>query len=245
MLNDSARERMGAQGALDVSVTVQTERGPRDFAAEDRILFLRNERSMGVKNGTLGTVERASPERLAVRLDNGERVDVDLKFYAHVDHGYAATIHKSQGMTVDRSHVLATPGLDAHGAYVALSRHREGTALHYGRDDFADEGKLARTLARERPKDMALDYRGAIAREGCEQQSDRSSERGGTGGAARCHPAADTRRKTPGHGCSARQCAEGVSGVGTPRDVAGCRRKGRTRTEEGSGSRRGALAVIL
>src|SRR3546814_8749952 len=75
------------------------------FAGEDRILFLRNEKSMGVKNGTLGTVERASAERLAVRLDNGERVDVDLKLYAHVDHGYAATIHKSQGMTVDRSHV--------------------------------------------------------------------------------------------------------------------------------------------
>lgn len=61
-------------------------------------------------------------------------------------------------MTVDRTHVLATPGLDAHATYVALSRHRTGTALHYGRDDFADEQALRRTLARERPKDMALDY---------------------------------------------------------------------------------------
>lgn len=54
--------------------------------------------------------------------------------------------------------MLATPGLDAHATYVALSRHRDGTALHYGRDDFADERALHRTLARERPKDMALDY---------------------------------------------------------------------------------------
>src|SRR3546814_6881128 len=44
-------------------------------------------------------------------------------------------------------------------SYVALSRHRHGTALHYGRDDFADEQKLRQTLARERLKDMALDYR--------------------------------------------------------------------------------------
>lgn len=40
----------------------------------------------------------------------------------------------------------------------ATSRHRSGTALHYGRDDFADEQQLRQALARERPKDMALDY---------------------------------------------------------------------------------------
>jgi hypothetical protein len=78
--------------------------------------------------------------------------------YDRIDHGYAATIHKAQGMTVDRTHVLATPGLDAHGSYVALSRHRDGMDLHYGRDDFADANRLVRTLSRERAKDMASDY---------------------------------------------------------------------------------------
>lgn len=33
-------------------------------------------------------------------------------------------------MTVDRVHVLATPGMDAHSSYVALSRHRDGVGLH-------------------------------------------------------------------------------------------------------------------
>jgi hypothetical protein len=61
-------------------------------------------------------------------------------------------------MTVDRTHILATPGLDRHSAYVALSRHREGVQLHYGRDDFANQGTLIRTLSRERIKDMASDY---------------------------------------------------------------------------------------
>lgn len=160
MLNDAARERLAAQGVLGESAMVKTERGERQFAAEDRILFLRNERSLGVKNGSLGTIEKASAEHLTVRLDSGARIAIDLKTYAHVDHGYAVTIHKAQGVTVDHSHILATPGLDAHASYVALSRHRVGTSLHYGRDDFADEAKLARALGRERPKDMALDYRG-------------------------------------------------------------------------------------
>src|SRR5215831_15171891 len=61
-------------------------------------------------------------------------------------------------MTVDRAHVLATPGMDAHGSYVALSRHRDGVDLHYGRDDFAGQDRLTRTLSRDRAKDMALDY---------------------------------------------------------------------------------------
>jgi Ti-type conjugative transfer relaxase TraA len=158
MLNRAARERLHEQGELGIDVAIQTERGLRAFAERDRILFLKNERDLGVKNGTLGTLERAGPDSLAVRLDDGRRISVELKNYAHVDHGYAATVHKTQGMTVDRTHVLATPGLDAHAAYVALSRHRHGVDLHYGRDDFADEAALRRTLSRERPKDMALDY---------------------------------------------------------------------------------------
>jgi len=158
MLNQAARERLQVQGELGRDVTVQTERGERQFAENDRILFLKNERELGVKNGSLGTIERSGRDTLAVRLDDGRKIEVDLKSYAHVDHGYAATVHKTQGMTVDRTHVLATPGMDAHSSYVALSRHRIETALHYGRDDFADEAQLRRTLGRERPKDLALDY---------------------------------------------------------------------------------------
>ena len=48
--------------------------------------------------------------------------------------------------------------MDSHGAYVALSRHREQVDLHYGKDDFADQLKFVRVLGRERAKDMAGDY---------------------------------------------------------------------------------------
>ena len=158
-LNDAARGRMRSAGELGTDASIMTERGERAFASGDRIMFLRNERGLGVKNGTLGTVKRATPQSLAVRTDDGRSVAFDTKDYANIDHGYAATIHKAQGMTVDRTHVLATPGMDSHGAYVGMSRHRDGMALHYGRDDFADQSKLVRTLSRERGKDMASDYK--------------------------------------------------------------------------------------
>ncbi|MBX9665903.1 Ti-type conjugative transfer relaxase TraA [Novosphingobium sp.] len=157
-LNGEARDRLRASGDLGDDVTVKAERGDRQFATGDRIMFLRNERGMGVKNGTLATIERVSPEGMAVRLDDGRGVAFDTKDYAHVDYGYAATFHKSQGVTVDRAHVLATPGMDRHSAYVGMSRHRDDMQLHYGRDDFTDQRQLVRALSRERGKDMAGDY---------------------------------------------------------------------------------------
>jgi len=158
-LNEDARDRLRAGGALGEDVAIKVERGDRNFAEGDRVMFLRNERDLGVKNGSLGTVQNVDRTRMAVLLDDGRRVAFDFKDYAHIDHGYAATIHKAQGMTVDRVQVLATPGMDRHGAYVAMSRHRDSVDLHYGRDDFRDQSKLVRTLSRERGKDMASDYR--------------------------------------------------------------------------------------
>ncbi len=157
-LNAAARERLRANGELGSDIAMHVERGERSFAEGDRVMFLRNDRELGVKNGSLGTLQSVSKQSMAVTLDDGRSVAFDIKDYAHIDHGYAATIHKSQGVTVDRAYVLATPGMDQHSSYVALSRHRESVSLHYGQDDFADAGKLARSLSRERTKDMALDY---------------------------------------------------------------------------------------
>ncbi|MFC3308698.1 Ti-type conjugative transfer relaxase TraA [Blastomonas aquatica] len=157
-LNEAVREKVRASGDLGDDVALKVERGARQFADGDRVMFLKNERSLGVKNGSLGTVESVSSLRMSVKLDDGKAVAFDLKDYAHLDHGYAATIHKAQGMTVDQVKLLATPGMDSHGAYVALSRHRTQVDLHYGKDDFADRKALVRTLSRERGKDMASDY---------------------------------------------------------------------------------------
>jgi Ti-type conjugative transfer relaxase TraA len=158
VLNEAARTRMRAAGDLGNEVRLTVERGDRGFASGDRVMFLQNERGLGVKNGTLGTIEQVSAQSMNVRTDDGRSVRFDLKDYNRIDHGYAATIHKAQGMTVDHTHVLATPGMDAHSSYVALSRHRDGMELHHGRDDFTNPDRLTRTLSRDRAKDMASDY---------------------------------------------------------------------------------------
>ncbi|HEY6455520.1 MAG TPA: Ti-type conjugative transfer relaxase TraA [Steroidobacteraceae bacterium] len=169
-LNTLARQQRQRRGELGKAQMVQTERGEREFAVRDRLYFLRNEKSLGVKNGSLGTIEALRGDMLQVRLDGGERVAVDTRFYRDLDYGYAATVYKAQGSTVDRSYILATSHYDRHSAYVALSRHREAATVFYAAADFpsrygpagdsdeaADERFLA-TLSRVRQKDLAHDY---------------------------------------------------------------------------------------
>jgi Ti-type conjugative transfer relaxase TraA len=162
-LNALARSTLRAQGRLGPDHRVQTAEGERLFAVHDRVIFRRNSGGLGVKNGTAGVITDIHADTLAVRLDGGRGVAIDLATYNHLDHGYATTIHRAQGVTVDHVHLLASALMDRHSAYVALSRHRHGVVLHYGRDQFASQAALAQALGRARPKDMALDYVGAFA----------------------------------------------------------------------------------
>jgi Ti-type conjugative transfer relaxase TraA len=183
VLNNLARAKLRDGQELGLDVEIRVERGDRTFASGDRVIFLKNDRGLGIKNGSLGEVETVTAKDMTVRLDTGRSVAFDLKDYAHLDHGYAATIHKAQGVTVDQMHVLATPGLDRHSTYVALSRHRDCVQLYYGRDDFADDAKLVRVLSRERAKDMAGDYERELA-----PAPNRSPDRAGEARSAAASP---------------------------------------------------------
>jgi ATP-dependent exoDNAse (exonuclease V) alpha subunit len=77
-LNQLARDRLRTADQLGEDMEVRVARGERTFAAGDRVLFLRNERSLDVKNGTLGTVERINHHSLTVQLDSGRSVGFDL-----------------------------------------------------------------------------------------------------------------------------------------------------------------------
>ena len=59
--------------------------------------------------------------------------------YQAIDHGYATTIHKNQGATVDRSYVMASGTMDRHLTYVAMTRHRDGVQLYAAQDEFSDQ----------------------------------------------------------------------------------------------------------
>ncbi|NEJ92099.1 Ti-type conjugative transfer relaxase TraA [Rhizobium ruizarguesonis] len=146
-------------------LSYQTNNGKRSFARGDRIVFLENDRDLAVKNGMLGEVIAVAPDAIQVRLDgkaqtqDGQRqVTVPVNRYQAFDHGYATTIHKTQGATVDRSFVLASTTMDRHLTYVAMTRHREEVQLYAGLDAFKTERALTEALSRSGVKETTLDY---------------------------------------------------------------------------------------
>jgi Ti-type conjugative transfer relaxase TraA len=164
-LNEAIRADCKGRGELAGERVYQTTEGERAFAPGDRLLFRENNRDLGVKNGMLGTVEQAEEDRLTVRLDfargpsgHGRLVSVSMADYAAVDHGYATTIHKAQGTTVDRAYVLASGTMDRHLTYVAMTRHRDSVQLYAGQDEFRDIEALSRRLSRSQAKETTLDY---------------------------------------------------------------------------------------
>nr|WP_172694595.1 Ti-type conjugative transfer relaxase TraA [Rhizobium rhizogenes] len=169
MLNVMAREKLVERGIVGEGHVFKTADGVRQFDVGDQIVFLKNEGSLGVKNGMIAHVIEAAPNRIvAVVGEGGQRrqVIVEQRFYSNLDHGYATTIHKSQGATVDRVKVLASLSLDRHLTYVAMTRHRDDLQLYYGRRSFAFNGGLAKVLSRKNAKETTLDYeRGKLYRE--------------------------------------------------------------------------------
>lgn len=148
-INDEIRSSLQERGELargeDAGAqTFQTNDGKREFAPGDRIVFLENDRDLGVKNGMLGTVETVEAGKIVAALDGpggqgkGDSISVPMNDYRAIDHGYATTIHKNQGATVDRSYVLASGTMDRHLIYVAMTRHRDGAQLYAGMDEFTD-----------------------------------------------------------------------------------------------------------
>ena len=90
--------------------------------------------------------------------DDGRGVSFNVGTYAHIEHGYASTVYKAQGSTIERVFVAHTPGMGREAAYVAMSRHRVGVELHVAKDAFEAQewGKIHEKPVRAVDKQMAL-----------------------------------------------------------------------------------------
>lgn len=125
MLNDAVRDERKRRGELVDARVVGNAENRIELAVGDRVVFTKNDRQLGVLNGQFGEVVGMDGDRVSVKRDGATEVSFSATDYADVKHGYASTIHKSQGMTVDRALVWGSPGLDRHLGYVAMSRHRD------------------------------------------------------------------------------------------------------------------------
>lgn len=152
-LNDMMRAELQAQGQLQNEISVTTKRGPLPMATGEQVMFTRADKDLGVKNGTTGTIAKISAEGvITVALENGKTAQFnahqEAEKGAEIDYGYAVTVHKSQGMTVDKSFVLADAGMTKENLGVAMTRHRHDAELFASAEQFASVKDMVKDLDR-------------------------------------------------------------------------------------------------
>ena len=183
-------------------VTVMVSRGTEDERAASPLEIVRGDRlrigathwEKQLFNGTVVTVADFKVEKaeagtepsvlISARTEDGRAVsfrhDEIRDWYGNIrlDHGYALTITSAQGLTVDRTFLLADARPSRETIYPAATRHREALDIYVNRaplaldiaDRRADNDReaavtdteirayLAERWSRSQPKEAALDY---------------------------------------------------------------------------------------
>ena len=195
-------ERPDTDRAHADRITVMVSRGTEDERSTSPLEIVRGDRlrigathwKKQLFNGTVVTVDSFKVERgeaekeqsvlISTRTEDGREVrflhDEIRDWYGNIrlDHGYAMTITSAQGLTVDRTFLLADARPSRETIYPAATRHRERLDIYVNRAplalDIADRradndqeivvkdseirAYLAERWSRSQPKEAALDY---------------------------------------------------------------------------------------
>ncbi len=155
----------------------------QSFSQGEKVVFQKNDRSLGVKNGQTGTIESIDKDgRATVKMHDGQEKKINLSTqYNYIDRGYAVTSYKSQGQTADRVifHSVATEKSEGRGtnyneAYVAATRGKHDLKIYTN-----DKQKFTEQMKVEQQKTSTLDYEKTAEwrSEKAEKQTGRKTEK--------------------------------------------------------------------
>lgn len=161
-LNARAHAALEAEGRLGPLVAVVDE---QRFCVGDRVLALNNRYDLGILNGDIGTVMGGDNRSLHVRCSADHSVSLPLDYVTdHLQHGYARTVHKTQGLTCDTALLLGDDALYAELGYTGLTRGRQENHLYtvVTAQELDADGDgldhLVRALGTSHAKTAAIDY---------------------------------------------------------------------------------------
>ncbi len=199
------RRDRGELGSPDV--VLATKHGEAAFAAGDRVQFTDTAKKLGIHNGNAGTITGldAATGRVTVRLDAAAGKEGRVVTWSAADgfdgfrHGYAGTIYKGQGKTLDHTYLLHTHHWRAAASYVALTRQRESAQVFVSTETAQDARQLARQMARGEVRAAS------VAWATLDELAPELRQRAGEG--QRTQGAAEPDQQSPGEGVRAGQAA--------------------------------------
>ena len=127
------------------------------FSEGDKVVFLKNDKGLEVKNGQAGTLQHVDEQgHMKVKMESGKEVHFNVHSqYNYVDHAYAVTSYKAQGQTSQEViyHADTDKEVNYNQAYVAITRGREDLAIYTD-----DKENLSDQMKMESTKTWSLDY---------------------------------------------------------------------------------------
>ncbi|MFH8260532.1 MobF family relaxase [Streptomyces roseolus] len=174
-LNMRAQTHHIAAGTVDTRWAAPLRAGQRAHVG-DIIVTRLNRRRMTVrggrdfvKNGDTWTVQQILPDGDVVVRHTQHRGRIRLPadyLAAQCELGYASTIHRSQGMTVDTSHAIASARSNREGVYVQMTRGARTNRLYVAIEDGDRlDDVLASIAARRRAQLSATESIAALQQE--------------------------------------------------------------------------------
>jgi hypothetical protein len=163
-LNEDLRAARRERGELiGEDARFETKHGAAMFAVGDRVQFTDTRKSAKIYNGNVGTITGldARSGLLHARLDGpqgapGREVVWSASEFDGFRHGYAGTIYKGQGKTLDHTYLYHTEHWRQAASYVALTRQRESATIFVARETARNPKQLAWQMARGEVKSASL-----------------------------------------------------------------------------------------
>lgn len=157
-LNDAIQVIEMARGRVAGCITLETERGTLSVGVGDRIAFRGTWKPKGIYAGALATVEAIDRGRITVRSDRGREITFDTRDFTNIDLGYAGTIYRGQGKTLDQTYLMHTHHWRDAASYVAMTRARGQTEVFVGREQASGLAALAEQMSRQSDRGATLRY---------------------------------------------------------------------------------------
>jgi hypothetical protein len=156
--------------------------GGRAYAVGDDVVALRPDRRLGLLNGTRATVTGLDIDgrSLSVLTQSGKAVEIPGSYLedGHLGWGYATTLHKGQGSTVDRAFVLGGDGLYREAGYTGLSRGRASNDIYLVEGGSFDVDSHAPEISR---RDAVADLSASLSRSRAHELASEATNEGGRG----------------------------------------------------------------
>lgn len=124
----------------------------RSFSQGDKIVFEKNDKKIGIENGTIGKIQSVDKEGNITIKTEDKMVNFNMvNEYNYLNHGYAVTTYKAQGASADNVMAyMPAKGQNANSFYVTVTRAIENLKIYTD-----DKDDLRSAIHNEQIKDNA------------------------------------------------------------------------------------------